>query len=91
MKKAVLYSSGEGSFMEFKIQLRSAQDVEEFVSIATRRSFPVIVTNHQHRVNGKNFMEMFSLDVSHPLWVRPECSEEEYHLLKWDVGKFTLD
>jgi len=78
-------------FMEFRIQLRSVQDVEEFVSIATRRSFPVIVTNHQHQVNGKNFMEMFSLDVSHPLWVRPECNEEEYHLLKWDVGKFTLD
>ena len=43
------------------------------------------------QVNGKNFMEMFSLDVSQPLWVHPECSEEEYHLLKWDVGKFTLD
>ncbi|MBQ6719376.1 MAG: hypothetical protein IJN20_03375 [Oscillospiraceae bacterium] len=77
--------------MEFRIQLHSVQDVEEFVSIATRRAFPVIVTNHQHQVNGKNFMEMFSLDVSQPLWVRPECDEAEYHLLKWDAGRFTLD
>ena len=61
----------EGRFMEFRIQLRSAQDVQEFVSIATRRSFPVRVSNHQHSVNGKNFMEMFSLDVSQPLWVCP--------------------
>ena len=77
--------------MEFRIQLRSAQDVEDFVSIATRRSFPVMVSNHQHQVNGKNFMEMFSLDVSQPLWVCPECSVEEYHLLKWDAGRFTID
>jgi hypothetical protein len=78
--------------MAFRIQLRSAQDVEEFVSIATRRAFPVTVTNNNdHRVNGKNFMEMFSLDVSQPLWVCPECDEAEYHLLKWDVGRFTLD
>lgn len=77
--------------MEFRIQLHSAQDVQEFVSIATRRAFPVMVTNHQHQVNGKNFMEMFSLDVSQPLWVCPECDEAEYHLLKWDAGRFTLD
>ena len=77
--------------MEFRIQLRSAQDVQDFVSIATRRSFPVMVSNHQHQVNGKNFMEMFSLDVSQPLWVCPECDEAEYHLLKWDSGRFTLD
>ena len=77
--------------MRFRIQLRSAQDVEEFVSIATRRAFPVMVSNDQHQVNGKNFMEMFSLDLSHPLWVCPQCDESEYHLLKWDSGKFTLD
>ena len=78
--------------MAFRIQLRSVQDVEEFVSIATRRAFPVTVANdNNYRVNGKNFMEMFSLDVSQPLWVCPECDEEEYHLLKWDVGRFTLD
>lgn len=77
--------------MEFRIQLRSAQDVEDFVSIATRRAFPVTVSSEQHRVNGKNFMEMFSLDMSQPLWVCPECDEAEYHLLKWDSGRFTLD
>ena len=77
--------------MEFRIQLRSTQDVEDFVNIATRRAFPVWVSDHQHTVNGKNFMEMFSLDVSQPLWVCPECDEAEYHLLKWDSGRFTLD
>ena len=77
--------------MEFRIQLRSTQDVEDFVNIATRRAFPVWVSSHQHTVNGKNFMEMFSLDVSQPLWVCPECDEAEYHLLKWDSGRFTLD
>ncbi len=76
--------------MEFQIQLRSAQDVQDFVGIATERCFPVTVTNHQHQVNGKNFMEMFSLDVSHPLWVTAQCSWEEFLQLKWDAGRFLV-
>ena len=76
--------------MEFRIQLRSAQDVEDFVSIATRRSFPVNVSNHQHTVNGKNFMEMFSLDVSRVLWVTAQCSGEEFEALKRDAARFLV-
>ncbi len=76
--------------MEFTIQLRSAQDVRDFVGIATSRSFPVTVTNHQHQVNGKNFMEMFSLDVSQHLWVSAQCSWEEFQQLKWDTRAYLV-
>ena len=76
--------------MEFTIQLRSAQDVRDFVGIATSRAFPVTVTNHQHQVNGKNFMEMFSLDVSHPLWVTAQCSWDEFQQLKGEAVRFLI-
>ena len=55
--------------MEFAIQLKSAQDVQDFVCLASTRPFPVQVTNHQHSVNATNFMEMFALDVSSILFV----------------------
>lgn len=76
--------------MEFPIQLRSVQDVEDFVSIATSRSFPVTVTNHYHSVNATNFMEMFSLDMSNILYVSVECSEEEFYWLKKDAERFLV-
>ena len=74
--------------MEFAIQLRSAQDVQDFVDIATACTFPIMVTNHHHSVNATNFMEMFSLDVSKMLFVSAICSEAEYLQLLADAGRF---
>ena len=62
---------------EFEIRIRSVQDVLSFVDIATSRPFPVLVGNEFHQVNGKSFMEIFSLDVSRPLLVMADCSREE--------------
>ena len=83
----VLYSS-EVEVMEFAIQLKSAQDVQDFVCLASTRPFPVQVTNHQHSVNATNFMEMFALDVSSILFVSMQCSEEEFHEFMVDAGRF---
>ena len=49
---------------EFEIRLRSVQDVQDFVALATTHSFPVLVSDDHHRVNGKSFMEMFCLNFS---------------------------
>jgi hypothetical protein len=76
--------------VEFIIQLKSAQDVHDFVSIATSRPFPVYASNNFHRVNAKNFMEMFSLDVSQPMWVSADCSEPDFWYLRQDSGRFVI-
>ena len=52
---------------EFQIRLQSVQDVQEFVSLSTARSFPVIIRDACGKVNGKSFMEMFCLDLYGPL------------------------
>ncbi len=62
---------------EFIITLRCVQDVEEFVRLATAQSFPVYLDDGEHRINGKSFMEMFGLNITHPLRVTAECSGSE--------------
>ena len=75
---------------EFQIHVSSVKDVLEFVSIATKHSFPITVGNEKHRVNGKSFMEMFCLNFRLPLIVRAICSEEEFSLLLQEAAKFVV-
>ena len=63
---------------EFEIVLRSVQDVQEFVALATKRSFAVQISDGRHRVNGKSFMEMFCLTLTRPLRVTLLCSEDQF-------------
>ena len=63
---------------DFEIQLKSVQDVQEFVALATAQSFPVLAGTDRYKVSGKCFMEMFCLDFTRPLYAFVECSEGEY-------------
>lgn len=62
---------------EFTIQLHSLQDVQEFVNIACTCPFQVTVGNESQRIDGKDFMGMFSLDYRFPQKVWVDCSQEE--------------
>ena len=73
---------------QFEIRVSSVKDVLEFVSIATKRPFPITVGNERHRVNGKSFMEMFCLDFSFPVTARAECSREEFEAFRRDAARF---
>ena len=75
---------------QFEIHVNSVKDVLDFVSIATKRSFPIMVGNEKHRVNGKSFMEMFCLNFRLPLTVITECSEEDFSLLLHDADRFVV-
>ena len=76
---------------EFEIRLRSVQDVQQFVALATSRAFTVLVGNDEHHlVNGKSFMEMFSLDFTRPLTAAAECSEAEFELLRQEAQRFLV-
>lgn len=73
---------------EFEIVLRSVQDVQEFVALATKRSFAVQISDGRHRVNGKSFMEMFCLDFTRPLKVSVRCDEALFDEFRADALRF---
>lgn len=73
---------------EFAIRLKSVQDVQEFVSLATSKAFSVHVRDRYNEVNGKSFMEMFCLNFTHPLTAVVECDEEQLLQLKEEMQRF---
>ena len=73
---------------EFEIRLSCVQDVQEFVSLATAKSFLVHVRDRYNEVNGKSFLEMFCLNFTHPLTAVVECGEEELRQLQSEMHKF---
>ena len=73
---------------EFAIRLRSVQDVQDFVALATTRSFPVLVSDDRHRVNGKSFMEMFCLNFSQILIAVSDCSQAEFRQFLNEADRF---
>jgi len=74
----------------FEIRVNSVGDVLAFVSLATKQSFSIMVGNEHHQVNGKSFMEMFSLNFRQPLTVTAECGEEEFAALLNDADRFVV-
>ena len=73
---------------EFHIKIRSFQEVQEFISLATVQPFTVLVGNDIQQVNGKSFIGMVSLDYSRPLLVRADCDNQALHAFQQVVQKF---
>jgi len=73
---------------EFEIQLRSVQEVHEFVDLATTKPFTILVCDDHHQVNGKSFMEMFCLNLHSRLRVRSEGYDWEFEQFLRDAQRF---
>ena len=61
---------------EFRINIRSFREVQEFISLATVQPFRILVGNESQQVNAKSFIGMVSLDYTRPLTVLCECDRE---------------
>lgn len=73
---------------EFKVILRSFEDIQAFVSLAMIQPFPVLVGSERYSVNGKNFMGMLTLDLNRPARVRMDCDEEAYEQFRQSAQRF---
>ena len=76
---------------EFEIRLTCVQDVQEFVSIATSKPYPVYVRDYYMQVNGKSFMEMFCLNFSNRLTVQSEGYDWEVDQLLREIQRFLVN
>lgn len=72
----------------FEVRLHSVNQVKEFVALCNRQPFSITVGNTHRRVNAKSFMQLFTLDLSQPLTVCAECSEEEFSSYSRAVAAF---
>ena len=72
---------------QFDIILRSFDDVQDFVELATVQPFRILVGNDRTRVNAKSFMGM---DFTTPVQVRADCSDEEFSGFKLAAASFLV-
>lgn len=61
---------------ELKIKLASIDDVKNFVSIATKFNCEIDVVSGRYVVDAKSIMGLFSLDLSRPLLLKIDSSDE---------------
>lgn len=73
---------------QFDIHLHSFQDIQDFVELATVQPFRIVVGNDRTRVNAKSFMGMFSLDLTAPVQVRADCTDEECIAFRLAAARF---
>ena len=73
---------------QFDIHLHSFEDIQDFVELATVQPFRIVVGNDRARVNAKSFMGMFSLDITAPVQVRADCTDEECAGFKLAAARF---
>ena len=73
---------------EFVIHFASVQDVQKFVSLATAQPFSITVGNDFHKVNGKSFMEIFSLNFDYPINVWMDCTDDQFRRFLSDAQGF---
>lgn len=74
---------------EFNIDIRSLQQIRDFVRLAAVQPFEVVVGNHHQTINGKDLMGMYVLDYSRPVQVSVRCSEEEFCRFRQNVLALT--
>ena len=63
---------------EFRISIRSVEEVQAVVQLAMVQPFEVLVESDRRQVSGKNFMGMFSLDFHQPINVLVDCDEDSF-------------
>lgn len=51
------------------VRFSSLSDIREFVGLASLQPYMVEVHDGDRKVNAKSFMEMFTIDFTHPLLV----------------------
>lgn len=74
----------------FPVEFRSFEDVRDFVFLSMTQKFDISVSNGYQTVDAKSLMVMFSLDYSHPLEVRVECSDAEVSAFLGKIDRFRV-
>ena len=73
---------------EFYVKFRSLRDVMDFVALAAKQKFRLIVGSDRFQVNATSFMGIFALNCRNRLRVTVECTEEELTQLLTTFERF---
>ena len=74
-----------------RVFLPGGDKVSNFVRIANKYPFSITLNYGKYRINGKSLVGIFSIDLSKPLTVHAQCSEEEAAALFAELKQFAAE
>ena len=75
---------------QMTVQIRSFAQVRDFVALASRQPFDVLVGNTEHPINAKSLFAMLGLSYRHPLQVRAECDAAAFDAFRQEAAPFVV-
>jgi phosphotransferase system HPr-like phosphotransfer protein len=76
---------------EFRIRIRSFEEVREFILISTAQPFRVLIGNDHQTANATSYMGLMSLDHSGELRVSFDCSDSEFQEFRRQSARFLAE
>jgi len=62
----------------FKISLSSINEVKDFVNAACRQMCDIVIVSGRYVIDAKSIMGIFSIDLTKPVTVNVDGTEEQY-------------
>ena len=76
---------------EFRIRIRSFDEVKDFIRISTSQPFPVYIGNDRQMANSTSYMGLMSLDHTGDLLVQTDCSDSEFLNFRKQAARFLAE
>jgi len=76
---------------EFRIRIRSFEEIREFIRISTAQPFQVFIGNDRQTANATSYMGLVSLDHSGDLRVTSDCSDSEFQEFRRQSARFLAE
>lgn len=64
--------------MKIKIQFKSIQDVKKYISLTDNIDENIDILDGHYIIDGKSIMGIFSLDLSKPLYIEINTTEDRF-------------
>ena len=73
-----LYSIGGILVKQFHVKMRSFEDIQDFVSLASQQPFDITVGTDEQDISAKSLMAVLGLNFRQPVLVQMECDDAQF-------------
>ena len=72
----------------FHIWMRSFEDIQAFVKLASKQTFDIIVGPDDQDISAKSLMAMLGINLRRPVRVRMNCDDAEFARFQLAAARF---
>ena len=85
-----LYSIGGILVKQFRVKMRSFEDIQDFVSLASQQPFDITVGTDEQDISAKSLMAVLGLNFRQPVLVQMECDDTQFICFRNAASRFLV-